>query len=48
MELGQGRVGQGVRKRFCTQRVNRLLRVLDMALSLEFKKCLDKTLRHKV
>ena len=51
MELGQGRVRLGVRERFCTQRAvghwDRLLRVTAPSL-LEFKKCLDKVLRHRV
>jgi len=50
MELGQGRVRLGVRKRFCTQRVvghwDRLPRAVVTALSLmKFKKCLDNVLR---
>ena len=53
MELGQGRVRLGVRERFCTQRVvglwDRLPRTAVTAPSLlEFKKCLDNALRHRV
>ena len=53
MELGQGRVRLGVRKRFYTERVlrhwDRIPRAMVRALSLpEFKKCLDNALRHRV
>ena len=53
MELGQGKVRLGVRKRFFTQRVvrhwDRLPRAVVTVLSLsEFKKHVHNALRHSV
>ena len=53
MELCQGRVKLGIRKRFFTERVirhwNRLSRAVVMALSLpDFNKCLDNRVRDRV
>lgn len=52
-KLGQGRFRLGIRKNFFAQMVvghwNRLLREMFAILSLmEFKECLDNTLRHSI